>query len=59
MHNWSAQIRLMCVCPAGWNLKTDDLSLEYTYKALKFVAFKAPSQQVPRVAASIEHDFEF
>lgn len=43
----------------GWNLKTDDLSLEYTYKALKFVALKSPNMNVPRVAASIEHDFEF
>lgn len=43
----------------GWNLKTDDVSLEYSYKALKFVAFKSPKQPVPRVAASIEHDFEF
>jgi hypothetical protein len=42
----------------GWNLKTDDVSLEYSYKALKFVAFKSPKQPVPRVAASIEHDFE-
>lgn len=43
----------------GWNLKTDDLSLEYTYRALKFVALKSPKDNVPRVAASIEHDFEF
>uniref|UniRef100_A0A383W275 Uncharacterized protein n=2 Tax=Tetradesmus obliquus TaxID=3088 RepID=A0A383W275_TETOB len=43
----------------GWNLKTDDLSLEYGYKALKFVAFKSPNQPVPRVAASFEHDLEF
>lgn len=42
----------------GWNLKTDDLTLDYTYKYLKFVAFKSPKQNVPRVAASIEHDFE-
>jgi hypothetical protein len=38
--------------------QTDDVSLEYGYKALKFVAFKSPKQPVPRVAASIEHDFE-
>jgi len=43
----------------GWNLKTDDLSLEYTYKALKFAAFKRPDQPIPRLAASVEHDFEF
>eukprot|EP00882_Tetradesmus_deserticola_P001783 GHRQ01001915.1.p1 GENE.GHRQ01001915.1~~GHRQ01001915.1.p1 ORF type:complete len:223 (+),score=125.11 GHRQ01001915.1:145-813(+) len=43
----------------GWNLKTDDLSLEYSYQALKFVAFKSPSQPVPRIAASFEHDLEF
>jgi hypothetical protein len=43
----------------GWNLKTDDLSLEYSYRALKFVAFKSPNQPVPRVAASFEHDLEF
>lgn len=42
----------------GWNLKTDDLSLEYTYKALKFAALKSPGQNVPRVAASFEHDWE-
>jgi hypothetical protein len=38
--------------------QTDDLSLEYAYKALKFAAFKRPNQPVPRVACSVEHDFE-
>eukprot|EP00775_Hariotina_reticulata_P004888 gene4888-5133_t len=42
----------------GWNLKTDDLSLEYSYKALKFVAFKSPKDTIPRIGASFEHDWE-
>jgi len=43
----------------GWNLKTDDLSLEYSYKALKLVALKRPDVAVPRLGISMEHDFEF
>eukprot|EP00879_Flechtneria_rotunda_P000684 GHRR01000801.1.p1 GENE.GHRR01000801.1~~GHRR01000801.1.p1 ORF type:complete len:224 (+),score=75.87 GHRR01000801.1:2107-2778(+) len=43
----------------GWNLKTDDMSLEYHYRALKFAALKSPTQNIPRIAASVEHDFEF
>jgi hypothetical protein len=42
----------------GWNLKTDDLSLEYSYKALKLVALKQPDVAVPRLGISFEHDFE-
>lgn len=42
----------------GWNLKTDDLSLEYAYKALKFVAVKSPKDTIPRIGASFEHDWE-
>lgn len=42
----------------GWNLKTDDLSLEYSYKYIRLLALKSPNQPVPRLAASLEHDFE-
>jgi hypothetical protein len=43
----------------GWNLKTDDLSLEYNLRGVKLLALKRPALAVPTLALSVERDFEF
>ncbi|KAI8469571.1 MAG: hypothetical protein J3K34DRAFT_423236 [Monoraphidium minutum] len=43
----------------GWNLKTDDVTIEYVVEGVKLLVHKRPSVQVPMLGCSFERDFSF
>ncbi|GBG00260.1 hypothetical protein Rsub_12904 [Raphidocelis subcapitata] len=43
----------------GWNLRTDDVTLEYTLEGVRFLAHKRPQELAPLIGVSFERDFSF
>ena len=43
----------------GWNLKTDDVTIEYTIEGVRFLAHKRPQELTPLIGVSFERDFGF
>jgi hypothetical protein len=41
----------------GWNLKTDDVTLEYSLQGFRVIAHKQPGVDIPMLGASFERDF--
>lgn len=43
----------------GWNLKTDDVTVEYAIQGVRLLMHKQPNNNVPLLGASFERDFAF
>lgn len=41
----------------GWNLKTDDVTIEYSYEGVRLLAQKRPQSNFPLLGVSFERDF--